>query len=117
MDKVLKSPNGHPLVYQESSIGWQGTPVVTVELYIKWYGVYVVSAPTDGSRVQRVSFPDMGSYETLGSPYVDHAPNPRHVCAWAEQMGYVVDDLSLEMMIGRWELECGSRRYEDLFHD
>jgi hypothetical protein len=77
----------------------------------------IVSVPTDGSKwyrltvtywdgtTEQVSFPDEGDYETLGSPYLDHAPNPRHVWRWAERMGYDVDDASLEAITGRWVLD------------
>lgn len=71
-------------------------PVVTVEAYTKWYGLYVVRPD---AQVEEVPFP---THETL-TPYIDHVPNPAVVEAWAEANGYEVDEMALEMMIGRWQ--------------
>lgn len=87
-------------------------PVVTVEAYCKWYCLWVRFK----DRVEEAEFPDEGEYKTLGSPYLDHAPNPRHVVRWAKRMGYVIDDLALELIVGRWELEAG-RRYDDMLEE
>lgn len=69
----------------------------------KWSSLTLTHS--DG-RTEEVPFPDMGDYQRLGSPYVDHVPNPRHVCRWAEKMGYEIDETALERMVGRWELEA-----------
>lgn len=101
----MKTPRGHELVLTDHG----GGPTLTVELYVKWYTLWLVK----GHEVTEVEFPDMGNYEKLGSPYLDHAPNPRHVCAWAEKNGFEIDHLALELMVGRWELE-GTSHYEDM---
>lgn len=87
-------------------------PVITVEAKGKWYDLVLIGL--DG-KLSWVEFPDMGDYGRLGSPYVDHTPSPWHVVEWAENRGYEVCHLALEMMIGRWELECGRERYDSLF--
>lgn len=67
----------------------------------KWYNLELWTP----EGMHSIEFPDMGNYEKLGSPYVDHVPNPKHVVLWAESMGYELDEMSLEVMIGRWALE------------
>lgn len=64
----------------------------------------------NGDRRFEADFPM--NEEAPGSPCVDHAPNPRHVMSWATRAGWHVEDLSLELMVGRWELECGEGRYD-----
>lgn len=106
---------------------------VSVDLSDKWYGLSL-SVPEGetlpeevrtqiiwgSSGLYHVAFPDEvdasfgGYYGRHGSPFVDHAPNPRHVMAWAKRHGFRVHRISLELMIGRWELECGEDRYADM---
>lgn len=100
----MKSPRGLDLALWCIPVADE-EPVVTVELSVKWYSLFVVS-PGPGGGVKEVPFPDMGDYDLFGSSYVDHVPNPRHVMRWAAQEGYYVDELALELMIGRWELEA-----------
>ncbi len=98
--KTRFSKNGHSLTYTDHNP--IGKPVVTVENYMKWYGLWLVMP--DGYVVE-VAFPDEGRYDTLGPPYLDHAPNPKHVMAWCARMSYRLDERALEMMIGRWARE------------
>jgi hypothetical protein len=107
--QVYLSKRGMPLLYDREP--WS-KPVVTVENYCKWYELYVVHPDW---RVEAVPFPDEGVedyrlYDTLGPPYLDHAPNPRHVARWAARNGYYFDDQAEEMMIGRWEIEYRERK-------
>lgn len=106
---VRYSGRGHALVFQ-STVTY---PVLTVEVYCKWYDLFIVHP---SGRIEGVPFPDEGKHGVSGPPYVDHVPNPRHVVHWARREGVTVDDLSLEIMIGRWELEVGDR-YQDLGTD
>lgn len=78
------------------------TPTLTVELYCKWYKLFLVQS--DG-WIEEIPFPD-DKYEPLGeSPYLDHVPNPNAVQNYARVFGYEIGELALEMMIGRWALE------------
>ena len=77
-------------------------PVVTVENYVKWYGLYVIFPPD--LHVEKFHFGHLEGY-TKHSAYVDHVPNPAAVQRWADSMGFEVDPNSLEMMLGRWLFE------------
>lgn len=92
----LVSNRGHFLLLDALPIAAH-PPVVTVEAYPKWYSLYVVRP---GPHVEEVPFPES---DTM-TPYIDHVPNPQVVKAWADANGYEVDELALEMMIGRWQL-------------
>ncbi len=78
--------------------------VVTVELYPKWYGLFVVQ----GDSFEEVPFPmweDIDQIKLSQSPFRDHVPNPECVIDWCNKHGYKIDELALELMVGRWELE------------
>lgn len=85
--------------------------IVKVPFESKWYGLDI---HRPNGEVDEVEFPDMEDYDRLGPPYLDHAPNPRHVYRWALSKGYRIDPLSLELIIGRWEIEYGNS-YADMF--
>lgn len=108
-------------------------PWVSVPFASKWYHLLVTFPagvrPPNGQYAHAMG---LGRFERMpngdirfeadfpmdedapGSPCVDHAPNPRHVMSWATRHGWHVEDLSLELMVGRWELECGADRYKDM---
>lgn len=87
-------------------------PVVTVEIYSKWYELFLVHP---GGGEEAVSFGTIADWlrsktirlsPAIQVAYVDHVPNPV-VAAWAEDMGYALDDVAEEIMIGRWTQEVG----------
>jgi hypothetical protein len=95
----------HPLVWSGALI--MGIrPTVTVEMYSKWYSLFVVRVGYDEVTIEEFPFPDdlefCGGNET---PFLDHAPNPVVVARWALKNGFCVDDVAMETMIGRWERE------------
>ena len=92
-----KSPRGLPLVYQGGQPG-----VVTVELYEKWYEIFVTK---ENGTLESVSFMQLEEAYRSAAAFRDHVPRPEAVMAWAEKMGYRVDTLSLELIQGRWTLE------------
>lgn len=77
-------------------------PLLTVALSEKWYGLYIVYP---SGAVSHIAFPDEDNYEVLGSPYVDHAPNPRHITRFAEKNGYDIHPVALDLITGRFVLE------------
>lgn len=106
--RLYYSERDIPLVFYGEPLA---TIVVTVENYCKWYGLHLVN---QSGEVCRVPFPDdfCQSGETA---YCDHVPNPQVVRRWAHAMGYTVCDQSIEMIIGRWELEYFARtRYPEI---
>lgn len=107
MTTFLKSARGFPLVFGHGNFR-SSVPVLTCELYDKWYTLHLVHP--DG-RVEEVCFPGADdrfpdSMVTPGaSGFCDHVPNPTEVQRMAEHLGWEVDQCSLEMMVGRWEIE------------
>ena len=103
--------------YSERNIPLAGTfkderdkSILTVELYMKWYRLYVI---TPDREVIAVGFDQLDTVFKEGSAYVDHAPNPAAVRAYAESKGYYINDLAEELLVGRWQLEVvesGSER-------
>jgi hypothetical protein len=89
--------------------GFCDEPYVTVELYPKWYDLYVVHP---GFRVERVGFDELEKFCGDGSPYSDHCPNPNAVQRLATARGWGVDELALELIVGRWEMKQHPERYE-----
>lgn len=95
----------HPLVWSGFLIFGQ-QPVVTVEMYSKWYGLFVVRVGYDEITIEEYPFPDDLEFCAGNqTPFLDHAPNPVVVARWATKNGFYVDDVAMEMMIGRWERE------------
>lgn len=86
-----------------------GPPVLTVETYTKWYVLYLIKP---GGEVEEVSFAELEAHCGDGSPYLDHAPNPNAVIRLANARGWYLDELALELIIGRWELDMYPHKYE-----
>jgi hypothetical protein len=95
----MLSKRGHPIVGSPCS---GQDPILTVELYCKWYGLQLLRP--DGT-VEEVAFPEEGWAPEGESAYCDHVPNPKAVARFAEHQGYLIDLLAMELMVGRWELE------------
>lgn len=91
-DQLLVMVNGKP----------KENPLLTVDLYVKWYSLHLVLP--DGS-VQRVTFGELEPFADDVLPYVDHTPNPTVVEKFAAAKGYDIDELAFEMMVGRWKIE------------
>lgn len=75
-------------------------PTLTVEQYLKWYKLYLVQP--DG-QVLPVEYDALDVAGLEG--YVDHVPNPQNVIQLAQRMNWEIDDLALELIIGRWHWE------------
>lgn len=89
---------------------WPSRPTVTVEIATKWYGLWLMS-PLDKEqqiyRLDELHYGVLKDFRDYGSrPYaVDHVPNPNCVLLFCKEKGYALDDLGLELMIGRWATE------------
>ena len=99
---IYFSKRGHPLVWATHPP--LGVIAVTVENYMKWYGLHLIHP--DG-RVDEIPFPSDLKYgdSTNTSHCCDHAPNPMWVQRFCHDKGYLLDLQALEMIIGRWEIE------------
>lgn len=103
--RTYESKRGNKLVL----VGEVFRPTLTVENYCKWYELHLVRP--DG-RVEEVSFEQLDDLANKlglrGSAYVDHVPNPEVVQELADENEWDVDDVSMEVMVGRWQLEVQS---------
>jgi hypothetical protein len=98
---IFLSERSLPLVYsREVPVSF---PVLTVELYPKWYSLHVIQP---GGAVERLEFYELHEFcPPHESTYVDHVPNPSAVLAYAEAKDLTLDDLALELVLGRWVIE------------
>jgi hypothetical protein len=95
------SDRRHPLVFCGVS---EEFPVVTVENYVKWYEPWLVLP--DGS-VRKVTFEKMESHAVAldTSAMGDHVFNPAVIERMALENGWLVDETSMDMIVGRWVRE------------
>ena len=68
---------------------------IYLEDYCKWYGFW-------SSQGEFFPFEVLPDPPGGGSPFLDHAPNPLSLCAWAAENGYLVDRDSLGQATIRW---------------
>jgi hypothetical protein len=104
-----RSVRGHPLIY--SGPAPSDGAILTVENYLKWYGLELVMP--DGS-VEEIDYGILCDAAALLDviPHVDHVPNPHVVVFAAERSrGWRVDRVSYEVMVGRWEALLHPRSY------
>ncbi len=94
-DAKVFSDRGNLLIISCSS----DLPILTIELYIKWYTLYKVFP--DGT-FEKVTFPDCDEHQPSS---VDHVPNPKAVKKFADDNNLILDELAYEIMVGRWETE------------
>lgn len=80
-----------------------GVPYITCELYLKWYCLWVVHpsgtvVPLDSDALE--------AYTPTGESSVgDHCFNPRAVQRMSDALGWETDDLSMELITGRWLID------------
>jgi hypothetical protein len=75
-------------------------PVLTVELAPKWYTLHAVHR---GETVVPIPFDALGP-----GGWVDHVPNPEAVERFANEHNYEVDDVAMDLIVGRWQREVKS---------
>jgi hypothetical protein len=79
------------------------TRQLTVELYEKWYSLYVVTLTPATTVVLKLEFHAMNNFaHDYESAYVDHTPNPEVVARYAGRFGMHIPELAMELMVGRW---------------
>lgn len=80
---------------------------LTVELYGKWYNLYLIHVDSDGVyRRERLDPELLEEYTPEGQSAVgDHVFNPLAVEALADAYEWYLPQLAHELLIGRWELE------------
>lgn len=113
-NRVYLSQRGKPLLYVDPPPGFV---VLTAENYDKWYELYVIQP--DGT----VAAVDVKDLETVMDQHpealwVDHLYHPRLIYWLAQHLGAEVDERLIEVAIGRWVSESGSRQFpSELFSD
>ena len=99
--RLYFSDRGIPLV---DCNGARSRPTITVENYVKWYGLYLIHV--DG-RVEGIH-PDIIDDVARLDPdalHGDHKFSPRLMYRLAKHLKARVCDQSLEIIAGRWILE------------
>lgn len=95
------SDRNFPLAYHGHP---QERPVLTCEVYIKWYALYLV---LPSGKIREADLSDIYDH----SPYLalvgetlvsDHCWNPTAISALAHAKGWIVDDVSFDLLVGRW---------------
>lgn len=95
------SDRGKMLVHQQA---YEGTPIVTVENYEKWYSLFLIQP--DGT-VEKIPSQILLDAMTINRWWIDHSFHPSLLLAVAKHYGGEVPDTTLEMVAGRWVLEQG----------
>lgn len=87
-----------------SHFGEVEMPTIAVELYEKWYSLWLLKPD---STVEAIMFPDYDfpSSEISSPSACDHVPNPDHVEQLCLDKGYQIGDFTKELLVGRWETE------------
>jgi hypothetical protein len=99
---TYKSDRGFVLAYQGQT--W-ATPVLTVELYCKWYTPYLVMP---GGTVQAADIEDLEDFVSCDESAwggSTHVWNPDAIVRLCNARKWTLCDLSHELMIGRWMRE------------
>ena len=111
--RIYYSDRGIPLLFTDSLIS---RPIITVENYLKWYGVHVVFPDghvepfenNDKMRTQAFDlFERRVAHRYHESPYADHVPSPRLLPWLAYFMDYDYHTEAVELITGRSILEDG----------
>ncbi len=98
----MRSKRGMKLIWTEGVALDDATKVLTAELYVKWYELYLVTK----SSVAIINFADLEKHtQPAQSAYCDHVPNPAVVERFAMNNGHTIDPVFFEVCTGRWELE------------
>jgi hypothetical protein len=103
----MKSPRGLELVLSGSSCTQDGcpdAPTITVELAEKWYSLWLVRP---SGQIEPIPFPEIMEMDDCS--FVDHAPNPDAIRAYADAQDFEVDLVAFELIVGRWETEVTER--------
>lgn len=100
--KVYVSDRGIPLLCQEPSTF--GKPIVTLENYEKWYGLYILHP---NGRVEGADPGALGliDHRLGGCLFGDHNFHPRLINEFANDIGGTADWRAVEMAGGRWVSE------------
>lgn len=75
-------------------------PVLTCELYVKWYTLYLVTEDGDIKSIDLSGIYEFAEDDETAEG--DHCWNPKVLDRMAEAKGWRIDDLSFELMVGRW---------------
>jgi hypothetical protein len=105
-DATYRSKRGLPLIYCGQSS--RTAPVLTVEAYIKWYDLYVISP--DGTVRPLNDFARRAyefDHDGEAVAWSDHIPTPSF-CRWLAQghpARFEFDPVALDVIAGRWLTE------------
>jgi hypothetical protein len=98
---VYRNDRGHLLVVEP--LGPDSTPFLTVEIYIKWYSLYVVD-PAKGTvrGLDGEEYDDLHAHGWDGSAWHDHTLVPGAYPAIARKLGVRTIECAYNMIVGRF---------------
>lgn len=106
-DKKYYSPRGMELIVECIA----DRPVLTVELYMKWYDLFIVhpngqvSSAFECAGHKWDEAEDYVISQYKESAVCDHAFNPKFFVRLAETLDIDYCDLALELVAGRWAID------------
>ena len=77
------------------------SPVLTCELYTKWYGLYLVE-PDGSVRMAPIELHELEEHAEGESVVGDHCWNPSVILRLCADKNWRIDDLSFDLLVGRW---------------
>lgn len=104
---VHKSPRGFIL----SWIGEVKSPILTVEIYMKWYSLFLINPD---NIIEEISFPYYDDLPNNEPNYMDHVPNPVAVEKLCKEKNWELDDVTKELLVGRWEIDYKENYFNEI---
>lgn len=104
---LLSSQRDMELVVTNKRWDFKLQPLLTVEFYVKWYELFLITQ--NEARFLVIESVHFGFLEDICpsgiSASVDHVPNPLVVRLFSRQNGYEIDELAEDLIKGRWQNE------------
>ena len=101
--RLYFSERGFPLIY------WgpppEGSGVLTVENYMKWYAIYAVMPDGTSRKVDHSEYADAERGKDGSHTWSDHIPNPHMLDKIAAHLKMDWDEDSYDMIVGRYQRE------------
>lgn len=89
---------GCPLVFTGTP---SSVPVLTCQLRRKWYRLYLV-LPSGKVREAPLDLDELEQYTEGETAVGDHCWNPNVLQRLADAKGWIIDDVALDLITGRW---------------
>lgn len=109
--RIYFNDRGHPLAYWGEPRIW---PVLTVELYLKWYALYLVMPDGSVEKLEYGRYKHLEDQKDTPILWGDHVLYPPAYDAICEALGLEPDSNSRDLVYGRWVCDEQDCRIEPL---